>query len=226
MQHSLHKCALPSLDLHTGTWKGNSSAQRHAGFPPCLLPPLPTCCPTRPMQLGLPRQCPCQAGHQGPHLSMSAPCLTLPLPPCSRTGFRIQISAFQSRFQLCPVAAGSGRCPTATCTGNEHPTTLQCPPAGTSLAERCPSGGRDTVLSVRSPKSVSPSMPLLLLIQGLLEKHGGEWRPAGHLCSPPLLALQEPAQERMLPLSPSLRQSQLQGAETLLRYARSPSQEC
>lgn len=76
---------------------------------------------------------------------------------------------------------------------------------------------------------MSPSMPLLLIIQGLLEKRGGEWRPAGHLCSPPLLALQEPGQERMLPLSPpppSLRQSQLQGAETLLRYARSPSQEC
>lgn len=143
----------------------------------------------------LSQQCPCQAGLQGPQVSsMPHPAPASLLQDClCNPDF-----SFLARVSSAPRAAGCGRCPTAAGTGSreEHPRTLQFPPAGTSSEKRFPQRARTRRsapgASLHLPKSASTSMPL-----------PARPGPAGLLCSPPLLALQEPGQERMrmLPLS-------------------------
>lgn len=52
------------------------------------------------------------------------------------------------------------------------------------------------------PGAQNPCPPRLLLPRGWLEKRGGGWSPAGHLCSPALLALQSRARRGCSPCHP------------------------
>lgn len=168
-----------------GAWKGNSSAQGHSGFPPCLLPALPTRCPRQ----ELPGQCPCQAGLQGPHISLSTPCLPH---PCSRTcfkfGFHLSSLAFSRAqqqqgvdvLQLFAMGILSIPGPSSSLLA---PARRKCQGHSGCLAGSGP--------SLQLPKSVSPSIPLPC-----------SSRTCRTSLFPPLLSL--PGQQRMLPPVPAL----------------------
>lgn len=192
---------------------------------------------------GTPPPCATSVPHPVPVPSLLAPGLA----------FEFRLQLFNPGFSFAQGQQDLGRWPTAACTGREHHRTPQSPSTGASSEERCPShrqgaasAWRQAGVSHQLPNPMSPSTPLRLLGWSLLQNHGRGPRFAGHLHPPPLLAggsamaLQEQGQEGMLPLflSPTSMTkhrhaktsgppcSQLPGAETLLRYARSPSHEC
>lgn len=138
---------------------------------PSLPSPSPShCCPSRAVQLGLPGECPCQAGLQRPQIN------SIPHPvPASLLQDCLYISDFSFLARVSPVprAAGCERCPTAACTGNHW--ECQDPPVPScwhQLGGVMPSEGKDAVLSVSNqppaPKIRVPLHAPALLTQDLL----------------------------------------------------------